>query len=695
MNVTGLSQGPQTGDFVKPADFFRRDVQTPLHGRFLAAGAVCAVHTNCEQILEAARQTFLPLQSETRDTDFSLRLWVDPESSSQPPWPKPFVRGLDHLVFASFDSDSSILVDVRKRWVLGRFSANMASDRHYWKATIFPVLMSVIAASVGIVELHCSCVVKDNKGYLLSGPSRSGKSTLAMALARIGFSFLADDRTFCSAKHGKLSAWGVVASLKLRSEAQVWFEELAQQEPREIENGDSILRFDPEGQFGLKRAKFCEPGCLIFLDQRQEPGFSMREISPLDAAQRLEQELMAEPPELIERQRKMIGQLVEIPCWQLQYGGDPRVIAPTLMRHLEGISGEVPQMPRGKRSEQLDGQGASDAVNRGSRRSDPLRRLVPTPHAINLRLMDRIVRLETNSPKFLDFAQQSFAWYPRVLEGDSELTWRIVSQSGGFERPGTSPSGFSDAEFSFVNFGQRSFGAVDAATRSGIAFLAEEFTEIPEPRFGVHPPLEFLLYMSATSLGFTCLSAGCVAFRGRCVVLLGEPNSGKTTASYVAAKLGMELIDDHLVFLEPTASGVRAWGDPFPAVFRPNTLQFFPELRSQVRESSHKGVGFCFFDKSKLQSAQAHSVAPLCSIFLERAVAAEPRLEPMPPAELLQHLAAGLLFKECERFQSQQAAVFAGLAGLPAYRLSYDENPATAATIVRDLLVNHAGDTEG
>ncbi|HTU42573.1 MAG TPA: hypothetical protein VMF10_12765 [Candidatus Aquilonibacter sp.] len=348
-----------------------------------------------------------------------------------------------------------------------------------------------------------------------------------------------------------------------------------------------------------------------------------------------------------------------------------------------------------KYAERDDGRAASEVVPYGGRVSDPLRRSVPTPHSVTLQLMGRAVRLESNSPKIIDLALRFFAWYPRVSQDHPELTWRIVSEPGGLVRPEMPTPAFSDADLSFVNFGQRNFAAVDAETRIGIMFLAEEFTEIPEPRLRMRPPLEFLLYMSATSLGFTCLSAACVALRGKGVVLLGEPNSGKTTASYVAAKLGMELLADHLVFLESTPSGVGAWGDPFPAMFRPEALLFFPELRNQVRDLSYKGVDFCFFDKSKLQSAQAHSVAPLCSIFLERAVAAEPRLAPMPPAELLQHLGAGLHFKEYDRFQSQQAAVFAGLAELPAYRLSYDENPATAATIVRDLLIDRTGDAKG
>jgi hypothetical protein len=347
-----------------------------------------------------------------------------------------------------------------------------------------------------------------------------------------------------------------------------------------------------------------------------------------------------------------------------------------------------------KDEDRCDGPGTSEVVPYGGRLSDPLRRSVSTPHSITLQLMGRAVRLESNNPKIIDLALRYFAWYPRASQDDPELTWRIVSESGGLVQPETPTPAFSDAELSFVNFGQRSFGAVDAATRSGIVFLAEGFADVLEPRLQVRPPLEFVLYMSATSLGFTCLSAACVAFRGKGAILLGEPNNGKTTASFVAAQLGMELLADHVVFLESTPSGVLIWGDPFPAMFRPEALRFLPELRSQVRKLSYEGVDFCFFDKSKLQSTQAQCVAPLCCVFLERAVAAEPLLAPMPPAELLRHLAPSLFFKQGERFQSQQAAVFAGLAELPAYRLCYGENPAAAAEIVRDLLVRNTGDGE-
>src|SRR5580658_9534250 len=148
-------------------DFLCKDAATPLCEHYTAAGAVCSFSTNWEPILEAARHSFLPIETAPVSVDLSVRFWVDYAALTQPPWPKPYVRGLNHLVFAGFDSGSSMLADPRTRRVIGRFSASMAADQSYWKAVIFPILLTTIGASVGIAELHCSCVAKKQGGLLL------------------------------------------------------------------------------------------------------------------------------------------------------------------------------------------------------------------------------------------------------------------------------------------------------------------------------------------------------------------------------------------------------------------------------------------------------------------------------------------------------------------------------------------------
>jgi predicted ATPase len=314
-------------------DFLHKDAETPLGERYLAAGAVCSLSTNWQPLLEAARDTFQPFEAPPDSVDFSMRLWVDNADTAQPPWPKPYVRGLGHLVFAGFDTGSSLLADLHTRRVIGRFSAGMAADTKYWRTVIFPMLLSVLAGTVGLVELHASCVAIDERALLLVGPSGSGKSTLAMAMTEAGFKLVSDDRIFCSLRRGKLLAWGMRRPLKLRREAAAWFQQFRDREPTDVQNGERVFLWEPSQRFAQQRAPECEPRNLVFLERRQSASFSMTRMARNQVRSRIEQDLMAEVPEAVHKQAETIESLLELPCWRLQYAGRPQVIAEQLARH--------------------------------------------------------------------------------------------------------------------------------------------------------------------------------------------------------------------------------------------------------------------------------------------------------------------------------------------------------------------------
>jgi hypothetical protein len=302
----------------------------------MSAGAVCSLATNNERLLESARRSFEPIPAPDSPVDFSMRFWVEGEGNPQQTfrqqerpeqkWPNPYVRGLDHLVFAGFDARSSLLADLHARHVIGRFSAAMASDTGYWKTTIFPMLLSIVSGSVGIIELHASCVARDGLGIILAGPSRSGKSTLAMALHQAGFALLSDDRTFCSVRNGQLSAWGLPRPLKLRREAAAWFDEFRDREPMDFQNGERVFHFEAKQQGGFR----CAPRLLVFLERIEKHCFAMSPIERSSARARIESDLLAEAPDAIQRQSEPIERLLSLPRCILRYGGQPQEIAERL-----------------------------------------------------------------------------------------------------------------------------------------------------------------------------------------------------------------------------------------------------------------------------------------------------------------------------------------------------------------------------
>ncbi|HVM92299.1 MAG TPA: hypothetical protein VMT67_05765 [Terriglobales bacterium] len=312
-------------------DFFRTDANTGLSEQFIAAGALCLLSTNSESLLQAARQTFVAVGVSEEPVEISMRFWADDHEATECARPKPYVRGLGHLVFAGFDSHSSLLADLHTCRVIGRFSAGMAADETYWRTIIFPMLLSIVGGSAGLVELHASCVAKDGHGLILAGPSRSGKSTLALALTQRGFRLLSDDRTFCSFRNGEFMAWGLPRPLKLRRESAEWFDELRGQEPTAIQDGERVFHIEQKD----RSAAYCKPRMIVFLERRDESVFSIGEMEGNAAKYRMEKELLPEAAEAMERQEGVLEELLSLPPLLLRYGGAPKEIAAQLAESFE------------------------------------------------------------------------------------------------------------------------------------------------------------------------------------------------------------------------------------------------------------------------------------------------------------------------------------------------------------------------
>ncbi len=323
------------------SDFLKKQAETRFCEMFLFAGVVCEIQTNSESILASARDSFLPLMSPEPIVELHLRLWVDPEGTAQPPWPKPYFRGLGHLVFGGFDSQSSVMVDLASRRIIGRFSPRLAADTTYWRRVIYPRLITAVGPSIGVTELHCGCVAWNGEGLVLFGAPGAGKSTLTLALARLGFALVSEDWTYFSQQGNESLSWGLPTGVKLLPDAVRHFPELSRFQPVVTLNGEQAYQVDPEQDFGVSRVSFCRPRWLIFLDRGKESRFKLEEISAADAESRLAKDLLAQKPEVMASQIEAVNKLVSSGCWRLGYGGAPQSVASALARFCFGDARET------------------------------------------------------------------------------------------------------------------------------------------------------------------------------------------------------------------------------------------------------------------------------------------------------------------------------------------------------------------
>jgi hypothetical protein len=319
-------------------------------------------------------------------------------------------------------------------------------------------------------------------------------------------------------------------------------------------------------------------------------------------------------------------------------------------------------------------------------RPDSLRRFSSTPYAMDLQFMQRTVRVESNHAAVLELARSSFERHQHGSAAEPEFLWRIVCESDPHVKSTDVPfSAFSAPGLRYVNIGQRGFLAVDLNRREAVAFLSDRFVA-GDARFHHRPPLDIFFSMTAASLGLTALSGGCVGVQDRCVLVFGPPNSGKTTACYLASMSGMEFHADQVVFLDAAQGDVSAWGDPFPAVFRPETLEFLPELQQSACHSSYRDLSFYYYDKGPLQPERASRVTPVCSLFLDRGEARDTELRRLATEDAIPRLRDCMLFDEDARFDEQIATALASLAEKPVYDLRYGRDPKIAAGVIAELL---------
>jgi hypothetical protein len=662
------------------ADFLRMAVKTPLRANYQAAGVDLIIETNAAAIHGIAQDSFEQTWGALdKKEDIRLRFWVDEKSSADEHRTKAYFRGLGHLVFAGFDEKNSLLINLRDRSAAGRFTPELANDAQFWKTILFPSLLTILGPTVGLTPLHCACVSWNGSGLLLAGESGSGKSTLSLALAQAGFDFLSDDRTLIGGRAGKILAWSLSPEMKHSAGAVAHFPALKEIDHYEIWKGEPVFRFDPVKTFRLRRAELCEPRWIIFLERQSEPAFTLEEIDPEEAVRRLQKDLLRETLTTAEREWRTIDLLSRRECRTLRYGGNPHTIAGALRCLVqEGLN--PPRL--------LASFASNKPVKVEASSSDPLRRFRSTSLSFDAVLMGRRIRIETDSVLILNQVTRGFNRFEQTSNSLSpHFRWRIVCEPRNEAIASWPPlTAFGDRNMRYINIGRQSFIAIDIAAREAVGILSECLAQDDVGFSSVF--LASMFYLTAPALGLTPISAACVAKGQEGLLVFGPSNSGKTTSSYSAKKLGLKFHADQAAFMEVHSGTLRAWGDFWPAAFRPETAGFLPELLMAGQSFSRRDRTFLCLDKEASFPRNGESVVPTACIFLERQAPA-PKLIPLSCHEVSQQIGLISPFKDDAGSKEAREAVFEALSRLPWYRLLYGDDPSVAAVFFRSVLKSH------
>lgn len=334
------------------------------------------------------------------------------------------------------------------------------------------------------------------------------------------------------------------------------------------------------------------------------------------------------------------------------------------------------------------------SVQKERKYQDPLCRFTATPLTTDLQAMGRTVRLETNSATVLARMVGLFERYgrapvtPRKPVRRPDFLWRIVGETNSdLKPPWPKMTAFSDDGLRYVNFGQRNFLAVDLEAREAVAFLSEE---LANDELGFSSIFASTLFdLTAPAMKLMPVAAACVALNGKALLIFGPPTSGKTTSTYLAGRQGLEFHADQVTYLDLKRNSIQAWGQFWPAAFRPETIRYLPELSTVVRPLSGQRFTLLCVPGSQLGCSQPRGVVPVAGIFLERRTTSTACLIRLSRPQASSSVMEIVPFRDDKCFEPRQSAILSTVARMPVYRLCYGPDPADAAPIFRRLLTAH------
>ena len=102
----------------------------------------------------------------------------------------------------------------------------VADDETTLDNMLLPALNNVLLR-LGLVNVHCAAVARDGRGLLMIGPSRSGKSTTSLLLARAGLDFLSDNDVYLRHRAEGVMAMSSTKELFLLDDTATRFDDLA------------------------------------------------------------------------------------------------------------------------------------------------------------------------------------------------------------------------------------------------------------------------------------------------------------------------------------------------------------------------------------------------------------------------------------------------------------------------------------
>jgi hypothetical protein len=277
------------------------------------------VVSNSQRVLEAADQSWDCFDPMFHGEPLEVLLEVRSGSGTSealPAAPAHILQG--SLLLQIVDMDNFFIADLKRGRAMGRVTPAAAANSRYLRYFFLEAAALSMISSLRAVPVHAACVRANGKGILLCADSGEGKSTLAYAGARAGWTYVADDSVYLPVNREDRMAVGNCTQIRFRPSGATLFPELAGRPitPRAAGKPSIEVRMSewPE----IKTANTTPVDHIVFLNRTCADTQELISVRPSSVLSWFNQHFIS-PPEFRSLQEATLERLLAAGIFELRY----------------------------------------------------------------------------------------------------------------------------------------------------------------------------------------------------------------------------------------------------------------------------------------------------------------------------------------------------------------------------------------
>jgi hypothetical protein len=309
--------GPPSGKTTPVYDPLRYGFELPYEMVLHPLGFRMQLSTNSPDVIRAAEEQWAEFPPLFHDGQLEIRVAVSDDELA--PCSTGLIwRAQRHLLALEADRHNFAVCDVEKGFSFCWLVPATARNHDFFRSHFLNILVNASLWQTHLTGVHAACVARSGRGILLCGPSGVGKSCLAYACARRGWTLLTDEVSSVLRGSMERIVLGNPRYLHFRETASTILPELHGR----LATPNSVGKFSIEvntAELSIETAFQCRVAALVFLERRPDMSARLTPVSSADAFHGLECDLPFFPQPVYDAHLAALRHLVEGGAFELRY----------------------------------------------------------------------------------------------------------------------------------------------------------------------------------------------------------------------------------------------------------------------------------------------------------------------------------------------------------------------------------------